>query len=49
MKKILRYVLILVLTLIILGLGIGVGYFFGFKNEQAVLDKKLNSIHPLKR
>lgn len=43
-----RKIFVIILILIILGIGIAVGYFWGFKNEQAVLDRKLNVIHPLR-
>src|SRR5271157_3318558 len=34
--------------IVLIAVGVGAGYFWGFKNEQAVLNKKLNAIHPLR-
>ena len=38
----------ILIMIILVAVGVGAGYFWGFKNEQAVLDKKLNAIHPLR-
>lgn len=48
MKNYRKHILTAVLLIIFLGVGIGAGYFLGFKNEQAVLDKKLAVIRPLR-
>lgn len=43
-----RKIFIIILILVALSGGVGIGYFWGFNNEQAVLDRKLNAIHPLR-
>jgi beta-lactamase class A len=43
-----KYILIAILLLFFLAIGLGVGYFWGFNTEQAVLNRKLNVIRPLR-
>ncbi len=43
-NKILKILIVIALIII----GVGAGYFWGFKNEQSALNKKLNVIRPLR-
>ena len=48
MEKIFKLILLIISILFILFVGVAAGYFWGFKIEQTVLDKKLNVIRPLR-
>lgn len=43
-----KFIIILILILIVLIIGVGIGYFWGISNEQAILNKKLSMIRPIR-